>query len=251
MIMTLFKWLFVACGAFVVLVIVMQLTMPPAEKAALAAKQKETDIPNVKSMPFSIGKVMLSDNFNDKLKLAKVFVDVSGGSGDEWAATAVVVAKKVATFGADSIDVSVNNKDVVQNFGNGNRFRELAHATFNPDPKHSVYGGKVWDVYSNSKVLSKEFVSRYEEYESLSEKLMNSGMDGEVADSKAENDIGKKYNLKKDWTLNDGTGNGNPVKFDAEKIQIDGSPSADSLNSLEKCMAGKIISLLTPCGKQE
>src|SRR6202022_2369471 len=100
----------------------------------------------VRALPFRIETVMLSDMFQNNLKVAKVNVGVDGGSKLEWGATAVAIAEKGSKFGADSIEVSVRRNEIHQR--QGVMFREVAHTYYSPNPQHSVWeGDKMWAIY--------------------------------------------------------------------------------------------------------
>ncbi|TGN93672.1 hypothetical protein [Burkholderia sp. USMB20] len=73
--------------------------------------------------------------FQNNLKFAKVQVGVNGGAAVQWSATSIAIAGKVATFGADSVEVSVRRNEVLQS--HGGRFREVAHAYYSQNPNHS------------------------------------------------------------------------------------------------------------------
>jgi len=55
---------------------------------------------------------MLSDKFQNNLKVAKVNVGVDGGSKLQWGATSVAIDEKFSRFGADSIEVSIGRNEI-------------------------------------------------------------------------------------------------------------------------------------------
>src|SRR4051794_35836750 len=82
--------------------------------------------PTVSALPFTVERAMLSDMFQNNLKVAKVYVGISGGSAAQWSATSIAVAEKVAAFGANSVEVLVLRNEITEQ--QGVRFREVAHA---------------------------------------------------------------------------------------------------------------------------
>lgn len=202
-----------------------------------------------KALPFSIESVMLSDMFKDNLKVARVNVGVTGGTPSEWAATSAAIAEKTATFGADSIEVTVRRNEITQ--AHGVMFREVVHAYYSPNPSHTVWdGGKTWEMYvaNPNQLATQQDVAIFEEFQALNEKLLEKGVDGEAADKKAGAVIAKKYNLPKDWRLPNGNIDTNVDGFDRKSIAIDAAPAQGSLDTLTRCMDGKIIRMLTTCG---
>jgi len=67
--------------------------------------------PTVAALPFTIEGTMLSDLFQNHVKVARIGVGVDGCSAAQWAATSIAIAERVATFGVDSIEVSVRRSD--------------------------------------------------------------------------------------------------------------------------------------------
>jgi hypothetical protein len=205
----------------------------------------------VRALPFRIETVMLSDMFQNNLKVAKVNVGVNGGSKLEWGATSVAIAEKVSRFGADSIEVSVRRNDVHQK--QGAMFRELAHTYYSPNPQHSVWeGDKKWAIYlaDPAHLATQADVDTDEEFSDLNQNLIDRGMDSDAADKKAGAAVAKKYHLPKDWQLPIGnvwmTGDGLP----RASLTVDIHEASSSLDELTRCMEGKIIRMLTSCGGQ-
>ncbi|MEM5446104.1 hypothetical protein [Paraburkholderia guartelaensis] len=199
----------------------------------------------MKALPFSIENVALSDLFQNNLKVAKVYVGINGGTAAEWSATSIAIAEKVSTFGADSIEVSVNRDDVKQT--RGVRFRELAHAYYSPNPAHTVWeGDPQWKVLQAdpAHLSTQQEVSITEEYDTLNQALIDKGMNNEAADRKAAAAIAKKYHLPKDWMLPVGN---TLSDVSRESMNVDAGPASAALASLDKCMNGKIIRMLTTC----
>ncbi|OYD78332.1 UNVERIFIED_ORG: hypothetical protein BDU10_3465 [Burkholderia sp. CF145] len=201
--------------------------------------------PTVNALPFSIENVMLSDLFRNNLKVAKVYVGVNGGTAAEWSATSIAIAEKVGTFGADSIEVSVRRDEVRQARGVG--FREVAHTYYSPNPAHTVWEGDAkWKVLQAdaAHLSTQQDVSITEDFVTLNQRLIDRGMDNDAADRKAGAAIAKKYHLPKDWTLPVGN---RLHDVPRESVNVDAGHAAAALASLEKCMIGKIIRMLTTC----
>ncbi|EKS9798862.1 MULTISPECIES: hypothetical protein [Burkholderia] len=204
-----------------------------------------TNQPTVAALPFTIEGASLSDMFQNNLKVAKVEVGVNGGSASQWAATATAIAEKVATFGADSVEVSVRRNEVRQS--RGDRFREVAHAYYSPDPSHSVWDDKEkWKLLQAdaSHLSSQQDVNIYDDFSDLNEKLIDKGMDDNAADQKAGAVIAKKYHLPKDWRLPIG----NVLKdVPRDAMSVDATPASDGLAALDRCLNGKIVRMMTTC----
>lgn len=188
---------------------------------------------------------MLSDLFQNNLKVAKIHVGVSGGSEAEWSATSIAIAEKVATFGADSVEVSVRRNEITQPRGAG--FREVAHTYYSPNPSRSIWGDAAkWKLLQAdaARLSTQQDVNIFDEFTALNQKLIEKGMDSDAADQKAGAIIGKKYHLPKDWRLPVG----NILKdVSRDSMNVDTSPASDGLAALDKCLNGKIIRMLTPC----
>ncbi|VWB07925.1 hypothetical protein BLA15816_00812 [Burkholderia lata] len=207
--------------------------------------ESNTNAPRVSALPFIIEGASLSDMFQNNLKVAKVEVGITGGSPSQWTATSIAIAERVATFGADSVEVSVRRSDVTQS--RGDRFREVAHAYYSPDPSHSVWDDKdKWKLLQAdaTHLSTQRDVSIYEEFSDLNQKLVDKGMDENVADQKAGAVIAKKYHLAKDWRLPIGN-----VLNDASrgKMNVDFAPANDGLAALDRCLNGKIVRMMTTC----
>ena len=204
-----------------------------------------TNQPTVAALPFTIEGASLSDMFQNNLKFAKVLVGVNGGSAAQWSATSIAIAEKVATFGADSVEVSVRRNEVRQS--RGDRFREVAHAYYSPDPSHSVWDDKEkWKLLQAdaSHLSSQQDVNIYDEFSDLNQKLIDKGMDDNTADQKAGAVIAKKYHLLKDWRLPIG----NVLKdVPRDAINVDVAPANDGLAALDRCLKGKIVRMMTTC----
>lgn len=188
---------------------------------------------------------MLSDMFQNNLKVARIHVGVSGGAAAQWSATSIAIAEKAATFGADSVEVVVLRNEVTQS--RGVRFRELAHAYYSPNPSHSV-----WDDQDKWKVLqadaahlsTQQDVRIDGEFSELNQKFIDKGMDGDTADQKAGAVIAKKYHLPKDWRLPVG----NVLKdVPRDSMNVDAASASDGLAALDRCLNGKVVRLMSAC----
>src|SRR5690349_2868480 len=216
----------------------------PNETAAVASVSNP-NAPTVSALPFHVEAAMLSDMFQNNIKVAKVLVGVSGGSAAQWSATSIAIAEKVATFGADSIEVSVRRNEVTQS--RGDRFREVAHAYYSPNPDHSVWDGKEkWKVLQAdaAHLSTQRDVSISEDFDDLNQKLIDKGMDTDAADQKAGAVIAKKYHLPKDWRLPVGNSLNDVAR---DSLNVDAAPASDGLTTLDKCLNGKIVRMLNTC----
>lgn len=70
-------------------------------------------VSKARALPFQIETVMSSDLFKNNLKVARINVSVEGGTKEEWAATSIAIAERVAGYGIDSVEVSVNRNDII------------------------------------------------------------------------------------------------------------------------------------------
>lgn len=219
-----------------------------AAASSEAVASANSSAPAVRALPFSIEEVMLSDLFQNGLKVAKVEVGVNGGTSLEWAATSVAIAEKVASFGADSIEVSVRRNEITQ--PHGVMFREVAHAWYSPNPKHTVWEeDKRWLIFTAdpAHLATQKDVSVYFDFQEVNEKLIDKGMDTDAADKKAGAVIAKRYHLPKDWRLSLGNMfmNGDGIPRDSFSLDVKGE--AESLAALNNCMNGKIIRMFKTC----
>ncbi|WP_413658612.1 hypothetical protein [Paraburkholderia phenoliruptrix] len=210
-----------------------------------AAPVSNPSAPTVTALPFNIEAAMLSDMFENNIKVAKVLVGVNGGSAAQWSATSIAIAEKVATFGADSVEVSVRRNEVTQS--QGGRFREVAHAYYSPNPSHSVWDDKdKWKVLQAdaAHLSTQQDVDIYDDFSDLNQKLIDKGMDTDAADQKAGAAIAKKYHLPKDWRLPVGNFLNDMPR---DSMNVDTAPAADGLARLDKCLNGKIVRMLSTC----
>jgi hypothetical protein len=207
--------------------------------------------PKVKALPFAIEEVMLSDAFQNNLKVAKVHVGVTGGDAEAWAATSIAIAEKVASFGVDSIEVSVRRNEIVER--RGISLREVAHAYYSPNPDRTVWSGdKQWAIYlaEPEHLATQKDVAVYEEFIDLNERMIEKGVDPEAADKKAGSVIAKKYGLPKDWRLPSGNIWFNGPGFDRSSITVDQGAASLQLQALQRCMDGKRIYGLSSCAEK-
>ena len=203
------------------------LTLSACDRAehGSAPASMNVSTPRIRALPFRIESVMLSDLFQNNLKLAKVNVGVDGGAKFEWAATAVAIAEKVSKFGADSIEVSINRNEIHQK--QGIRFREVAHAYYSPHPQHSVWDGdKVWAIYlaDPAHLATQTDVDIDEEFTDLNQRLIDRGTEINAADRKASVAVAKKYHLPKDWQLPAGNIWMNGDGFPRDSLTVDTPP---------------------------
>ena len=201
--------------------------------------------PTVSALPFNIEAAMLSDMFQNNIKVAKVQVGVNGGSAAQWSATSIAIAERVATFGADSIEVSVRRNEVIQS--QGDRFREVAHTYYSPNPSHSVWDDKEkWKIMQAdaSHLSTQQDVTIDDDFSDLNQKLIDKGVDTDAADKKAGAAIAKKYHLSKDWRLPVGN-----VLNDVSRhsMNVDTVPASDGLAALGRCLNGKIVRMMSKC----
>jgi len=200
----------------------------------------------VQAVPFRIEGVSFSDLYKDGLKVAEVDVGVNSGTTPQWTATAIAIAEKVATMGANSVEVSVRRDDIKQS--HGVLYREVAHAYYSPDPKRTVWDdGQQWKVLQAdpANLSTQRDVNIYEDYTALSNKLSAQGMNSDAADRKASIAIGKKYHLPNGWQKPSGNF---PKEIARNSINVDAAPAKESLAALDRCMGGKIIRMMTTCG---
>jgi hypothetical protein len=205
-------------------------------------------LPPVKALPFSIEEVMFSDMFKGGLKLAKVYVQINGGSPQEWAATSVSIAEKVATFGADAIEVSVRRDDIRQ--ASGVMYREVAHAFHHPNPDRQFSPKeKRWAIYAAdpTHMATQRDIDAVEEFNEINGKLFDKGMNAEAADKRAVAMTIKKYHLSKSWHPPLGNVWMNNDGIPRDSMNIDISTETDSLAALSRCMDGKIIRTFSTC----
>jgi hypothetical protein len=188
---------------------------------------------------------MLSDLFIHDLKLAKINVQVQGGSKDEWVATALAIAHEVGKLGASSIEATVDRDDL-EGIDAAPLYRHLAKVYFSPDPKHSVWDNQPQTMIAiTEQPATRNEVERDTEYWALIEKFNNKGMDSDTAETRAGAIIAKKFHLPKDWALYAGGLADN--KYPGTDFNVDSSAATNSLATLDTCMRGKIIRLLEPC----
>jgi hypothetical protein len=198
---------------------------------------------SVNALPFDIETVMLSDQFQNDLKLARVNVRVSGGSKNEWIATAIAISREVGGFGADSVEVIVRRSDL-DGLEAPDLYRRLAQVMYSPNPKHSIWDGS--DLISVAdRVASVQQIHADNEYNALNTEFIDKGMDIDAADKKAAAMVVKKFHLPKDWVLFDGGVGDTKLSFD--DFNVNTSLAEGSMNRLDSCMRGKIIRILRPC----
>lgn len=210
-----------------------------------ATPASNPNAPTVSALPFTIEHAMLSDMFQNNLKVAKVHVGVSGGSAAQWSATSIAIAEKVTTFGADSVEVLVLRNEITEQ--QGVRFREVAHAYYSPNPSHSVWDDKdKWKVLQAdaAHLSTQQDVKIDDEFSGLNQQFIDKGMDIDAADQKAGAVIAKRYHLPKDWRLPVGNVL-NDVSRDS--MNVDTAAASDALAALDRCLNGKIVRMMTTC----
>jgi hypothetical protein len=201
--------------------------------------------PTIHALPFTIENVMLSDLFINELKVAKVNVQVKGGTQEEWAATALAIAYAVGNLGANSIEATVDRSDLT-GMEPAPLYLHLAKVMYSPDPKHTVWTDNPETLISTTEQpATKEEVQRDTEYWAMLDKLIDKGVESDSAEKKAGAAIAKKFHLLPDWQLYNG--GLDDRKFPKADYSVDTSRAANSLAALDACMRGKIIRLLKPC----
>ena len=201
--------------------------------------------PTIHALPFTIKSVMLSDLFVDQLKVAKVNVQVQGGTQEEWAATALAIAYAVGNLGANSIEATVDRSDLAE-MEPAPLYLHLAKVMYSPDPQRTIWSDNPETLVSiTGQPATKQEVQRDTEYWALLEKLTGEGVDPDGAEKKAGSAIAKKFHLSPDWQLY--SGGLDDGKFPKADYSVDTSRAANSLAELDVCMRGKIIQFLKPC----
>lgn len=202
-------------------------------------------LPATNALPFTIEGANLSNLFQDNLKVSKIQVGVSGGTSAEWAATAIAIANTAATFGANSIDVSVRRNEITQS--RGTLFREVARVSYSPDPKRTVWAGEPqWSirVADPEHLSTQRDVQITEAYYAENERLLDAGLDDDAADRKAGAAVAKKFHLPKDWRLPAGN---SFREVSRDSINVDAAPASDGLTILTRCLKGKVVVGMTTC----
>jgi hypothetical protein len=224
----------------------------PAGQAGQAAPLVQQG-PSTKALPFHVEGSSLSDLFKNNLKVSIIEVGVDGGTPPEWSATAVAIAEKVATFGADSVEVSVRRNEIVER--QGVRFREVAHAYYSPNPAHTVWddpgsAGKRWQVLQvdAAHLATQRDVEITDAYDALNQQLIDKGVDADAADRKAGAAIAKKYHLPADWHLPVGN---TLSEIPRNSLNVDAGDAAGGLAVLDRCLNGKIVRMVTTCAGGE
>ncbi|WP_175784505.1 hypothetical protein [Burkholderia ambifaria] len=220
-------------------------TQRTASAAVGTAPAAASALSQVNALPFTIEAANLSNLFRDNLKVSQVQVGVTGGSESEWAATAIAIAERVATFGANSIDVSVRRNEITQS--QGARFREVARVYFSPDPAHTVWkGDPQWSikVADAAHLSTQRDVEITDAYNAENRWSLDKGLDDDDADRKAGAIVAKKFQLPKDWQLPIG----NTLReISKESIVVVPEPASEGLAKLTRCLKGKIVAGMTAC----
>lgn len=199
----------------------------------------------VRALPFEIDTVMLSDLFQNGLKVGNVNVRVNGGTPEEWIATSFAVAVRVADMGADSVEVTVDRNDV-SGLDVMPVYKHLAKLYYSANPNKSVWAGQEqFLAMVNQHPVTIEEMRRDAEYFSLVDQFVKQGMDVNQADRKSGEIISKKFHLAPDWKPAE---NHLVKKEFGEKFNITSDAAQKSLDLLDACMKGKIFRSLTPCG---
>lgn len=184
-----------------------------------------------KVLPFKVCSLINNDAFQDNLSMIDIDAKVQGGQSNDWAATAIAIAKHMGALGI-STDVKVTLSrsdlgDLEQDTPNGLKW--LSQAYYAIDPKHSIgvanSNDKQWLVsYATDKsVATLQDINIANDYEKLIEKNYD--------EEKIDKIIKAKYKLKNDWRLpmsNMVSNTSNPDDY-----AIDESGQKDALGNLE------------------
>lgn len=201
--------------------------------------------PTVKALPFTIEGASFSDLYKGKLKVADVEAGVTGGTQAEWAATSIAIAEKLASYGADSVEVKVMRQEIHQ--PHGDIYRVAAHTYYSPNPDHTVWEDhKTWTITSAdpSRLITQRDVDFNEDYQVAYRKFLDQGHDDAYADAHAGAIVEKKYHPKKGWALPVG----NDLKdVPRDSMNVDASPAAAGLAILDKCLGGKMVYMVSTC----
>ncbi|MHA3081692.1 hypothetical protein ACX1NX_00595 [Acinetobacter sp. ANC 5383] len=184
-----------------------------------------------KVLPFKVCSLINNDAFQDNLSMIDIDAKVQGGQSNDWAATAIAIAKHLGALGI-STDVKVTLSrsdlgDLEQETQNG--FKWLSQVYYAIDPKHSIgmanSNDKQWLIsYATDKsVATLQDIHIANDYEKFIEKNYD--------EEKIDKIIKAKYQLKNDWRLpmsNMVSNTSNP-----EDYAIDESGQKDALGNLE------------------
>lgn len=201
-----------------------------------------TPSPNARhgtALPFNINHAVINSAFQNDTKLAQITISVNGGSQGDWVATGIRAAERAVSAGGDAAQVNVNRADLDGRDDVPNMFRELATVYYAPnkdkDPWSGGKGGKVWGILIADHLVTSEQINIYNDFENLTEKLVNHGMDPNRADEIAGKKIARKYHLKPDWRLPIGGTGGQ--ELGREDFVIDQDQSKNSQDKLVSCLA--------------
>lgn len=201
--------------------------------------------PVAQALPFTFADAFVSDAYVNNISVANVTVDVDGGTAPQWSATAAAIAEHVASYGVDSVEVSVRRTGLVGDVEP--RFREVSHAFFSPDPARDVWSQKQpWDIETADpgRLTSQRDVDIYNFYNDLYDSLVGKGMDTEKADKKAGAVTAKKFALAPDWRLPVGNLK-DPVQ--RSSFNVDTSAADRSFPMLDACLKGKRAVMAHSC----
>lgn len=197
----------------------------------------------VTPLPFEVESFVFNDNFKFELNMLKIKAGVSGGTPEQWAATAKTIAEYVAVEGITNIDVGIYNRNVKQK--QGVLFRLLAEANYAPDPAHSIYAdGWTWKARTANNPVSQNTVDMVDEYNAIATDYKNQGLSGDDPYDKAADIVIKKYGLSKDWV--EPVGN-DMNDFNIESLDVDGTSVKSMLEILRQCAEGKLKHQTVSC----
>lgn len=232
--------LFVGCACFAAMIYGCGDKKPNAPTKSAKTGSEKT----VKALPFIIEAASLSDMFKNNLKVSEIEVGVSGGTEDEWTATGMAIAEKVAEFGADSVKVTVRRSDMVDAQV---RYRDYAILYYSPDLNRSVWKDKThWDIFraDHTSLSTPTDAAIQRDFHVENQRLVDGGMDDDMADKKAGAIIAKRYHLAKDW----GIPMGNFLnRITPPNITVDASAADQGLDTLSRCLKGKVVYAVTNC----
>lgn len=142
----------------------------------------------------------VTNAFQGHLSKATVTATVETGTVEDWVATGIVLAEKMAKQGADMVEVTLDRNDL-DGIQTENGYKHYARVAYAPDIKRSIAFDRNWEIAVADEVVPIKMVEASNQYYRFYRQYLDNGIADTKADTKARAMVAKSFNLDADWRL--------------------------------------------------
>jgi len=187
----------------------------------------------------------VTNAFQGQLSKATVTATVETGAVEDWVATGIVLAEKMAKQGIDMVEVTLDRNDL-GGIQTENGYKHYVRVAYAPDIKRSIAFDRNWEIAVADEVVPIKMIEASNQYYRFYRQYLDSGIADTKADTKAREMVAKSFNLAADWHLP--RHNLRDTKLSRNDFFIKGDPAEfASLNKIAACLKEKMNITIKAC----